>query len=88
LLIYLEAAWQAAIDLDIRHYWLALSHKAMECLDIDLAIRVYRQLRDAGMVMALQKCLHLEEKTLLAGFIYMLFSDYQKAQVKYYTAHV
>jgi WD repeat-containing protein 19 len=52
----------------------------MECLDIDLAIRVYRQLRDAGMVMALQKCLHLEEKTLLAGQIYMLFSDYQKAQ--------
>ena len=79
-LLKLEQAWQAAIALDLRQYWLALSHKAMECLNIDLAIRVYRQLRDAGMVMALQKCVHIEDKSLLAGHIYLLFSDYQRAQ--------
>jgi hypothetical protein len=32
-----------------RQYWLALSHKAMEMLNVELALRVYRQLGDAGM---------------------------------------
>jgi WD repeat-containing protein 19 len=45
---------QAALDLDKKQYWLALSNKAMEMLNVELAMRVYRQLGDAGMVMALQ----------------------------------
>ena len=47
-LLKLECAWQAALELDRRHYWLALSHKAMEMLNVELALRVYRQLGDAG----------------------------------------
>ena len=43
-LVKLETAWQAALEIDRRQFWLALSGKAMELLDVDLAIRVYRQL--------------------------------------------
>ncbi|CAE7660587.1 WDR19, partial [Symbiodinium microadriaticum] len=76
----LEDAWQAALDINKREYWLALSGKAMEMMNVELAIRVYRQLGDAGMVMSLQKCLHVEDKHLLGGYISLFFSDYHSAQ--------
>ena len=61
-LLKLEIAWQAALELDGRHYWLALSHEAMDMLNIELALRVYRQLGDAGMVMSLEDCQHIEDR--------------------------
>ena len=79
-LLKLEDSWQAALDLDKREFWLALSGKSMEMLNVELAIRVYRQLGDAGMVMALQPCMHIEDKHLLGGHIALLFSDYHRAQ--------
>ena len=79
-LLKLEDSWQAALEIDKREYWLALSGKAMEMLNVELAIRVYRQLGDAGMVMSLMKCQHVEDKHLLGGHIAMLFSDYHRAQ--------
>ena len=54
MLLKLESAWEVALELDRRQFWLALSGKAMEMMNIELASRVYRQLGDAGMVMALQ----------------------------------
>mmetsp|Transcript_12987 Transcript_12987/g.19570 ORF Transcript_12987/g.19570 Transcript_12987/m.19570 type:complete len:1468 (+) Transcript_12987:23-4426(+) len=79
-LLKLEDAWQAALELNKREYWLALSGKAMELMNVELAVRVYRQLGDAGMVMSLQKCMHVEDKHLLGGHIALLFSDYHRAQ--------
>jgi WD repeat-containing protein 19 len=63
----LEKAWQLAIELNKRSFFLALSHKAMELLNVELAYRVYTQLGDAGMVMALKQCFLVEDKNLLAG---------------------
>ena len=54
MLLKLESAWEVALELDRRQFWLALSGKAMEMMNVELAMRVYRQLGDAGMVMALQ----------------------------------
>ena len=48
---------------------LVLSGKAMEFLNMDLVCRVYRQLGDAGMVMALQEMSQYEDKDLLAGHV-------------------
>jgi WD repeat-containing protein 19 len=79
-LLKLSAAWEVALELDKRQFWLALSGKAMELMNIELACRVYRQLGDAGMVMALQECRNIEDKNLLAGQISLLFCDYQRAQ--------
>ena len=50
------------VRVDGRHYWLALSHEAMDMLNIELALRVYRQLGDAGMVMSLEDCQHIEDR--------------------------
>ena len=59
-LLQLKEAWNAALVLDGRAYWLALSNKAMEVMDINMAIRVYRELGDAGMVMGLERIMHYE----------------------------
>lgn len=53
----------------------------MEVLDVQMAIHVYRQLGDAGMVMGLERIVYVEDKNLLAGHIALLFGNYQTAQV-------
>jgi WD repeat-containing protein 19 len=52
----------------------------MELMDVALAIRVYRQLGDAGMVMGLDRLRGIEDKKLLAGHIALLYDDYGRAQ--------
>jgi WD repeat-containing protein 19 len=79
-LLKLDDAWTIALQLDRRPYWFALSNKAMEMLNVELAIRVYRQLGDAAMVMALQDLQQIEDKNLLAGHVSLLFGDYGRAQ--------
>lgn len=56
------------------------SLKAMEVLDVQMAIHVYRQLGDAGMVMGLERIAYVEDKNLLAGHVALLFGNYQTAQ--------
>ena len=63
-----------------RRFWLALSGKALEQLNIGMAVRVYRALGDAGMTQALEQIVNIEDKNLLAGHVNMLFQDYSKAQ--------
>jgi WD repeat-containing protein 19 len=57
-----------------------LAIKCMDHLDIEQSIRVYRELKDTAMVLALQDILHVEDKHLLAGHCCMLLGDYDKAQ--------
>merc|ERR1719502_2506534 len=79
-LLRLKEAWDAALQLDARPYWLALAGKALENMDIHMAIRVYRQLGDPGMVMGLERISHVEDKNLLAGHILLIFAQHQGAQ--------
>ncbi len=58
----LETAWQTALQLDRKEIWLSLGGKALEQLNVDLGIRVYRQLKDAGMVMYLQSLVNIEDQ--------------------------
>lgn len=51
-------------------------------LDVQMAVHVYRQLGDAGMVMGLERIAYVEDKNLLAGHVALLFGNYQTAQVK------
>lgn len=53
----------------------------MEVLDVQMAIHVYRQLGDAGMVMGLERIAYVEDKNLLAGHVALLFGNYETAQV-------
>ncbi len=76
----LDKSWEIAVELNKKSFFLALSNKAMELLDVELAYLVYNQLGDAAMVMALEELMQMEDKNLLAGNIAMLFCDYQRAQ--------
>jgi len=79
-LLKFEDCWKEALKVNERHIWLALASKALEVLDIDVAVRAYRFLNDAGMVLSLEKLSFVEDKNLLAGFILMIFMDYDSAQ--------
>lgn len=54
----------------------------MEVLDVQMAVHVYRQLGDAGMVTGLERIAYVEDKNLLAGHVALLFGNYQTAQVR------
>ena len=45
-------------------YFHALANKAMEYLDVELAIRVYRHLGDAGMVLGLEEILGVRRRNI------------------------
>eukprot|EP00002_Diphylleia_rotans_P001793 TRINITY_DN11025_c0_g1_i1.p1 TRINITY_DN11025_c0_g1~~TRINITY_DN11025_c0_g1_i1.p1 ORF type:complete len:1293 (+),score=269.64 TRINITY_DN11025_c0_g1_i1:166-4044(+) len=79
-LLRFKDAWEIALLLKNREHWNALAQAALEQLDVQLAMRVYRQLGDAGMVLTLQNIASLEERNLLAGYIAMLNQDYSASQ--------
>ena len=79
-LLRLKETWAAALVLNKPRFWLALAHKAMQVMDIEMAMRVYRKMGDAGMVMGLEGLKSMEDKNLLAGHIALLFMDYTMAQ--------
>ncbi|KAF1791464.1 WD40/YVTN repeat-like-containing domain [Phytophthora cactorum] len=79
-LLRLDEAWRLASRIDQRDYWLALAGRAMHTLDIPAARRAYRSLGDSGMVLGLDRIADIEEKSLLAGHVCMLFGDYNEAR--------
>ncbi|ETM43841.1 hypothetical protein L914_10843 [Phytophthora nicotianae] len=79
-LLRLDEAWRLASRIDQRDYWLALAGRAMHTLDIPAARRAYRSLGDSGMVLGLDRLADIEEKNLLAGYVCMLFGDYNEAR--------
>ena len=55
----------------------------LEKLEVDFAVRVYRQLNDVSLVWSLDEIKDIEDKKLLSGHIAMMLSDYQLAQDLY-----
>ena len=72
------------MDIGNQQCWEMLGEAALKSLDVDFAIRVYRQLQDAGMVLGLQKlrfaCLVDKNKVVL---LYTFYTD--KRSVDYFT---
>ena len=79
-LLRMSRAWDVALLVDQRELYAKLGHQALQHLDVPLAVRVYRQLMDAGMVMTLQKLQSIEDSNLLAGHVALVFDDYPTAQ--------
>jgi len=79
-LLRMSRAWDVALLVDQRELYAKLGHQALQYLDVPLAVRVYRQLMDAGMVMTLQKLQSIEDSNLLAGHVALVFDDYPTAQ--------
>lgn len=80
----LDFAWQRAYTLqDKKHIWLALAGRAMEMLQVDLAQNIYRALGDAGMVYALDTIIPEKNKKRIAGYMALLFREYDMAKELY-----
>eukprot|EP00750_Incisomonas_marina_P015809 INCI18667.1.p1 GENE.INCI18667.1~~INCI18667.1.p1 ORF type:complete len:1397 (-),score=234.22 INCI18667.1:122-4312(-) len=79
-LLRLKPAWSiASMDGD-ENLWRCLSEKALEVLNLEMAIKVYRHLGDAGMVLTLEEFAHIEDRFLLSGYVHMLFSRFDEAE--------
>ncbi len=65
-LLRLQHAWRSVVKCDERTLYVALGNRALEVMDIQTALNVYRQLGDAGMVMSLETIEDIEDKHLLA----------------------
>jgi len=76
----LARAWDIAALLKEKELYEKLGQDSMRVLDISMATRCYRQLGDAGMVMALQRLEGLEDSHLLRGHIALIFDDHTAAQ--------
>ena len=69
----LQDAWEVAARMQLPEMWEQLAHRAMTHMEIEIAIRVYRFVGDASMVMSLERLEHIEDKNMLAGNILVLF---------------
>ncbi|XP_066952339.1 LOW QUALITY PROTEIN: WD repeat-containing protein 19 [Macrobrachium rosenbergii] len=63
--------------------WESLGKACMWCVNLELAIRVYRQLGDVGMVWSLQSLNDIEDPLLLSGHLAMYLGDFNTAQDLY-----
>ncbi|CCW70847.1 unnamed protein product [Phytomonas sp. Hart1] len=54
--------------------------RALHFLDVELAIRIYRQLSQPSLVLYLEKIKHIQEKNLLIGHISMIMGSFDDAQ--------
>lgn len=75
-----QDAWKICEFLDDIDAWEELGKVALIDMDMELALRVYRKIGDAGMVYSLEKIMYIEERALLAGYIAMYLEDYDLAQ--------
>lgn len=57
-----------------------LAVKALHMLDVELAIRLYRQLSQPSLVMYIESIKHINEKNLLIGHVSMIMGYFKDAQ--------
>ncbi|KAK3101973.1 hypothetical protein FSP39_007745 [Pinctada imbricata] len=60
--------------------WMELGKGALQAIEIDFAIRVYREIADVGMVASLQQVKNIEDKNLLSGYVAMYIGEFNLAQ--------
>ncbi|XP_076276053.1 intraflagellar transport protein Oseg6 [Lasioglossum baleicum] len=75
-----EQAWNTCEKINERESWLKLGESSIANLNVDFAIRVYRNIEDASMVWALQSMENIDELPLLSGHACILLGDYNQAE--------
>ncbi|KAJ3283607.1 WD repeat-containing protein 19 [Borealophlyctis nickersoniae] len=76
----LKDIWSLTDTITSHKPWIMLGEAALRVLDIHVARRAYRHVRNAGMVHTLDGLESIEDKTLLAGHIAAIFMDFNAAQ--------
>ncbi|NWS47600.1 WDR19 protein, partial [Probosciger aterrimus] len=76
-------AWELCRLLNDQSGWNELAKACLYHMEVDFAIRVYRTLGNAGMVMSLEQIKGIEDHNLLAGHLAMFTGDFNLAQDLY-----
>lgn len=76
-------ACKSACLLDLDYIWRALGNKAIEIIDLSMAIFAFQKLKEVALVARLEELLHVEEKNLLFGHLALLFGDYDLAEANF-----
>ncbi|XP_057660350.1 WD repeat-containing protein 19 [Diorhabda carinulata] len=75
-----NAAFETGRLLKSKEMLQKLAEEALNCLEIELAIQVYKELEAVAMVWSLESIVEIEDYKLLCGYISMYLSNYDKAQ--------
>ncbi|KFV02721.1 WD repeat-containing protein 19, partial [Tauraco erythrolophus] len=76
-------AWEVCRLLNDQSGWNELAKACLHHMEVDFAIRVYRTVGNAGMVMSLEQIKGIEDHNLLAGHLAMFTGDFNLAQDLY-----
>ncbi|EFC50007.1 hypothetical protein NAEGRDRAFT_29690, partial [Naegleria gruberi] len=82
-LLRLEDAWAIALDLNQEVFWNRLKDVAVDNLELELAMKVYRLKGNSSMVMALNELIKLDEINLIIGNLAMISGDFTDAESKF-----
>lgn len=78
--IRFSAAFTTCEQLKSKESWKILAQEALKNLEIELALRAYKQCDDIAMVNAIEEILYVEDQNLIAGYASMFLGNYQCAQ--------
>ncbi|XP_038608395.1 WD repeat-containing protein 19-like [Tachyglossus aculeatus] len=76
-------AWVICKHLDDLSAWNELGSACLHHMEVEFAIRVYRTIRNVGIVMSLEQIKGVEDHSLLAGHLAMFTNDFNLAQDLY-----
>ncbi|XP_012499967.1 PREDICTED: WD repeat-containing protein 19 [Propithecus coquereli] len=76
-------AWDMCRILNDGAAWNELARACLHHMEVEFAIRVYRTMREVGIVMSLEQIKGIEDYNLLAGHLAMFTNDFNLAQDLY-----
>ncbi len=88
VLNYLEDAWKCACEAKSESMFRALGNKAMETMNVSIALRAFQELGEVAIVQNLEEIQYIEEKNLLCGHLAILFGDHDLAEGKFLNSSV
>ncbi|KAL8576385.1 hypothetical protein ACOMHN_048952 [Nucella lapillus] len=75
-----EDGWLYCSELNNPKTWRMLGKVALYSINLPMAVRVYRELGDVGMVSSLVKIMDIEDRNLLMGYLAMFLGEFNQAQ--------
>uniref|UniRef100_A0A8D2J6D3 WD repeat-containing protein 19 n=1 Tax=Varanus komodoensis TaxID=61221 RepID=A0A8D2J6D3_VARKO len=76
-------SWEICKLLNNQSSWNELARACLHHMELEFAIRVYRTIRNVGMVMSLEQIKCIEDHNLLAGHLAMFTNNFNLAQDLY-----
>ncbi|XP_038055636.1 WD repeat-containing protein 19-like isoform X2 [Patiria miniata] len=75
-----KEAWMLCQLASNKDLWRELAKAAVTHLELEFAVRVYRSIGEAGMVLSIQKIMGIDDRNLLSGHLAMFQGDFNLAQ--------